>query len=246
MSIEVDRTLIKTWTNTFSDYLSSEAVPSKGITRQFNADDIRVFAYVSTYWEDDPDIENIRSGLNSNDHYEYPYNELIIQATPLFRDPPEDLDETWKNVVLFGGMAEFGDRFELANSYKLAGDKLVEAAIDNEEPFELICPIIYNYRHATELYLKETIGATTKGHDLLLLLQKFKTLLKNEYRIEAPEWFENIILVFHEFDSNSTTFRYGGSIKTDEIFVDIKHVKILMGWLAESFKKIKDHKLVVI
>ena len=58
--LDTDRDLIKKWAYLFSDYLEPEANPLKGTPRQFSAEDLRVFAYISYYWEDDPDIESIK------------------------------------------------------------------------------------------------------------------------------------------------------------------------------------------
>ena len=57
---EVDRNLVKTWAYHFSDYLGSGANPGKGLPRQFSADDLRVLAFISMYWEDQPDLEYIK------------------------------------------------------------------------------------------------------------------------------------------------------------------------------------------
>lgn len=89
---------------------------------------------------------------------------------------PEGIYETWRGIV-FGGEFELGDIFTTADSYKLAGDKLVEIAHENYEERELFQPAIYNYRHATELYLKAVIGEEI-NHNLKNLLQKFKAILK--------------------------------------------------------------------
>ncbi len=92
------------------------------------------------------------------------------------------------------------------------------------------------------LYLKATVVLRRKNHDLLWLLQEFKKLLKAEFDATLPEWFENIILAFNDFDPDSTTFRYGGFAflsKQGEVWVDLVHMKTLMGWLAESFQKIR-------
>ena len=235
---DVDRDLIKKWAYLFRDYLKPPANPPKGNSRQFCDEDLRVLAYISMYWEDDPDIESIRYGLNSEDYYEEIYNRFMTTITPFFRDPPEELNEDWRHGALIGGMAEFGDTFELADSYKLSGDMIVDAALSNDEAFELICPVIYNYRHAIELYMKATVVYRKKNHDLLWLLQEFKKLLKSEFNTTLPEWFEGVILVFNDFDPNGTTFRYGGS-SPGEVWVDIVHMKTLMGWMAESFQKIR-------
>jgi hypothetical protein len=239
---EVDRNLVKTWAYRFSDYLGPGANPGKGIPRQFSAEDLRVLAYISMYWEDQPDLESIKMCLNTGSHYEGLYDKLLISVTPLFQEPPENLDETWRHGTVIGGMAEIGDVFALAESYKLAGDTLVDAVLSTGETYELAYPVIYNYRHASELYLKATIGSEKKSHDLLWLLQEFRKLLKTEFDAALPEWFENVILAFNDFDPGSTTFRYGGFdsfLRHGEVWVDLPHVKTLMGWLAESFQNIR-------
>lgn len=71
-------------------------------------------------------------------------DELIKEITPLFIELPEDADETWTHGVLFDGLTEYTDGFILANSFKLAGDRLIETALENREgncfvrPFTII------------------------------------------------------------------------------------------------------------
>lgn len=50
-------------------------------------------------------------------------------------------------------------------------------------------------------------------HDLLL---KLKAVLKNEFTISTPEWFENIIEAFHYSDPNGESFGYGISVQKEE------------------------------
>ena len=240
--LKVDRNLVKTWAYHFSEYLGPQGNPAKGTSRIFTADDLRVLAYVFMYWEDEPDLEAIRIGLNTDSHFEEPYNHLVAMATPLFQEPPESLDETWRHGAIIGGMAEVGDAFTLAESYKLAGDMLVDAALSSAEAYELTYPVIYNYRHATELYLKSAVHRRKKNHDLLWLLKECKSIIKSEFNTDLPEWFEHIVIAFHDFDPCSTTFRYGGFgyvQNQGEMWVDLVHMKTLMGWLAESFQKIR-------
>src|SRR5260221_10763389 len=89
---KVDRDLVKTWAYHFSDYLGPRANPPKGLPRQFSVEDLRVLAYVSMYWEDQPDLEYIKIGLNRENHFEEPYDDLVRSVTPLFQEPAEDLD----------------------------------------------------------------------------------------------------------------------------------------------------------
>ncbi len=63
-------------------------------------------------------------------------------------------------------------------------------------------------------------------------------LVKAHFAAIIPEWFESIVLVFNDFDPDSTTFRYGGYLG-QEVWVDLTQMKTLMGWLAESFQKIR-------
>ena len=240
---EVDKKVIKDWAYFFSDYLSKNAVPPKGTEREFNTEDIRVFAYIMTLWEKKPDIKNIKMGLDSNSHFEdETIDNLLIEIMPFFIEPPENLDESWKHGVLFGGLAELGDTFYLANSYKLAGDKLIEFALSEEQPWNLFCPAIYNYRHATELYMKAIIGNSIRTHDLLILFNKLQELLKTEFNASTQEWFKNIIVTFNDFDPGGTTFRYGDDIIKDETFVDFRQLKTLVNWMAQAFKRIRKHQ----
>lgn len=239
--LNVDRDIIKTWALNFSEYVSAKANPPKGTPRVFCSTDISVFAYIFYYWEEEPDIESIKWGLNANEQMEYPFNEILPEITPIFIDPPEDLDENSLGNI-FGGMSEFGDIFYLANSYKLAGDVIVDSAIANRGQYEILCPAIYNYRHATELYLKATIGKTKKEHNLIPLLEKFKNLVKKEFNSDVPFWFEDIIISINDFDPFGTTFRYGGSIPNDEVYVDLRHVKKKMDSLSTTFQTIKKYR----
>lgn len=240
---KVENKVIKDWANKFSSYLTLSATPIKGAKRIFQLEDIRVMAYIYTYWEDNPDIENIKMGLNSNGHYE---NELIdnllVEITPFFIELPENIDETWKHGVLFSGLAQFGDTFLLANSYKLAGDRLIDIALENEEARELFCPAVYNYRHATELYIKAITGHYKQSHNLINLFDRFQKLLKAEYNSQVPAWFNNIIAAFNDLDPSGTTFRYGRNSDRDEIFIDFIQLKTLMGWMAISFQNIRKHQ----
>jgi hypothetical protein len=236
---KVERDTVKTWAYKFSEYLSSNANPPKGNVREFQIDDISVMAYIYTEWEGEPDIECIKIGLNSNSQFDNPQiDDLITSLIPIFLEPPENLDETWKHGVIFSGLASLVDMITFARSYKLAGDRLVEIALENEEAVDLFYPAMFNYRHSVELYLKVLTNKYPQSHDLKNLYDKLKDLLKSDFGINPPKWFENIILGFNEFDPGSTAFRYGGGHEKDEVFVDFIHLKTLMGWLSLYFQKI--------
>jgi len=241
--LKVNTSTVKTWAQTFSEYLSGDANPVKGNQRYFNLDDVRVLAYIYYYWEDQPDLEHIKIGLNSNSHYDHELiDDLILKLSPFAFDYHDEIDESWKHGVLFGGLSEFTDVFYLANSYKLAGDRLVDIALKNEESRNLFCPAIYNYRHATELYLKAIFGSSKQTHNLKTLFEKFKKIIKEKYNQDCPDWFTNIILTFDTFDPYGTAFRYGESTNSNEVFIDLIQMKTVMGWMSESFQNIRRHQ----
>jgi hypothetical protein len=241
--LQVEKELVKTWSYKFSENMSSTANPGKGIPRIFELEDLRVMGYILMYWEDDPDIESIKAGLNSNGHYEIDLiDNLISQVTPLFIEPPENIDDTWKHGIIFSGLSEVADMFELAKSYKLAGDRLIDIALENEEGRELFYPAIYNYRHATELYIKSIIGKYNRSHNFLYLFDRLKEKIKTEFDESIPEWFENIIIVFNDFDPEGTSFRYGGDFGMNEMFADFNQLKFSMNRIANSFKNIREHQ----
>lgn len=240
---KVNTSTIKKWAQTFPEYLSRDANPIKGTQRYFELDDIRVMSHIYYYWEDQPDLEHIKMGLNSNNHYDNELiDDLILKMSPFFFDYHDEMDELWNHGVLFNGLSNLSDTFYLANSYKLAGDRLVDIALKNEESWDLFCPAVYNYRHATELYLKAVIGSSKQTHNLMTLFEKFKKRIKEKYEQDCPEWFINIVLTFDTFDPYGTTFRYGGDTNSTEIFNDFIQMKTAMGWLAESFQNIRRHQ----
>jgi hypothetical protein len=241
--LKVDRNAITLWAYKFSEYLSAKANPGKGIKREFDLTDIRVMAYIYTLWENNPDIEHIKIGLNNNDQFENPdIANLLTSLTPLFIEPPENMDESWKHGVIISGLASLEDMLMFARSYKLAGDRLIEISLENEEAVDLMYPALFNYRHSIELYLKVITGKYKQTHDLLYLFTKLKELLKSEFNSNVPEWFENIVLKFNSYDPGGTTFRYGGGHENDEVFINFIQLKKIMGWLADSFQKILQRK----
>ncbi len=235
--LKVEKRLVKDWTYHFADYLNPGANPEKGKEREFTNDDICTFTYISFYWEEDPDLESIKYGLNGGDQFEHPFNKLAAEAMPIFREYSEEIPS--QNVWMIGGMVENQDILSLANSYKKSGDILVNIGVNDETNKELIYPAIYNYRHSIELYLKAILPKYKKKHSLKPLYFEFKKLLNENYQEEIPQWFKNIIFVFDEFDPRGTNFRYGNKSYKDELFINLSHIKLQMDWFSKSMNKIE-------
>ena len=235
--LAIEKQVIKNMAYHFKEYLNSNANPEKGKVREFTIKDICTLGYVYMYWEEDPDFENIRYGLNSNEQFKYPYSELFTEAKPIFREFSDELINS--NFWMIGGLVENTDKLILAKSYKKAGDSLINMGIDEEE-IDVIYPAIYNYRHATELYIKSLIKKEKETHDLKLLYGIIKEILIKKIGVKPPKWFENLIFAFHDFDPYGITFRYAIPIGKDEMFIDLVHIKKLMDWFDESIEKISE------
>ncbi|MFK7749287.1 MAG: hypothetical protein AB8B65_12900 [Kordia sp.] len=236
--LEIEKQVIKEMSYHFREYLNPNANPEKGTIREFTVNDIYALSYIYMYWEEEPDYKNISYGLNSYEHFEYPYSEISTEAKPIFREFSNELIDT--NVWMIGGMAECSDILMLAKSYKKAGDLLINIGIEDETERGIIYPVIYNYRHATELYLKSLIKKEKETHNLKLLYEIVRELLVKKVKVDPSKWFENLILAFDDFDPYGTTFRYAVPIKKDEMFIDLVHIKKLMSWFDESIVRIKN------
>lgn len=234
--LKVEKDLIKNWAYQFAEFLSPNANPKKGNEREFTVEDISTLTYISYYWEENPDFENIKFGLNGGDQFKNPFSKLAIETIPIFREYSNDI--LTKNVWMIGGMASNPHILALADSYKTAADILVDAGIEDIESNDLIYPAIFNYRHSTELYLKAFLSDYKNTHKLNDLYSKFKILIKDNFNEETPIWLENIIIAFDEFDPYGTSFRYGDKLYQNEIFVDLIHLKKMMDWLKISMNKI--------
>jgi hypothetical protein len=162
----VDRNQVKSWAYTFRDYLSGSANPPSGQPRQFTDEDLFVLMHAVMHWEPNPDIENIRTSLNHEEHME---NDLYVRTlrehTPILQDAPDWLDKVWTHGVFLngGGVDEY---LTLARSYRHTADTLLEAALKSNEPRDWAYPVLYAYRHTLELYLKMIGHVQERTHSL--------------------------------------------------------------------------------
>jgi hypothetical protein len=236
--LETDIDTVKKWCYLFQRYLSPQANPARCSSRIFTIEDIRVFCYVYMYWEEDPDIECIKIGLNSNSQYDnLLIDNTIMSITPLFIPIPTDIDESWRGVV-FGGEFELGDLFDSANSFKLAGDRLIEVGLKNYEQRELFQPAMYCYRHSLELYIKSIVGEEM-NHDLKYLFSKLIIFVKLNWSQVLPQWLHQVINSFDSVDPQSTGFRYGTNLSSEELYADLSYIKGTMEWATEIFTNIR-------
>jgi hypothetical protein len=219
---------LKTWAWLFKEHLTLGANPAKGSARAFTDSDVLALIHIAMHWEDQPDIEAIRAGLNGEDHLEVDeYREILHRNTPILQEPPDDLDETWRHGILLNGGAVNG-YLKLARNYKQSADALLDLALKSGEAPDPAYPVLFAYRHSLELYLKliGEIGELT--HSLkgcIRLVEK-----RHGQRIGSPirEW----IIEFDNIDPRGSAFRYADdqadTLKYAEYWVDFVQLKVAM------------------
>lgn len=140
-----------------------------------------------------------------------------------------------------------GERlYRLPSGYMRAGDLLADrAAIDGYDGRNIIYPALYCYRHAVELYLKQSIeasGAPCHGHDLNHLWQRFRGVVMDRQAIE-PDGLRatgDLVAELACADKRSDGFRYHSDSNSAPFHfarpIDIANLKVVMRRLEEFFE----------
>lgn len=202
---------VKRWAWIFKDYLSTAANPTKGKVRAYSDEDVLVLCYVGSEWEDDPDIDAIRIGLNLGNHREPVFIEHLYSHTPLLQEPPSNLDETWRHGILLNGGRRH-DCLELARIYREFADVTLRAALERDDLQGLAYPILFTYRHTLELYLKIIGEIDEVTHSLRRCLHLVEKRHKTKFGSPMREW----ILELEQMDPAGTAFRYADGLASNE------------------------------
>jgi hypothetical protein len=175
--------------------------------------------------------------------------------------------------VLFRPNDDFGTNARLAHwhdvervytkGYRRAALHLAVQVCDTQsEQDQLIYPIVYLYRHHTELVLKAVIDNANAllgkqdgkmlVHGLLGLWKKARPLLKDvcdlvdhpHYRVEDLEGVESYIRQLNRHDPDGQRFRYattkqGASLNTELKVINVRVFAILMEGLADYLECIE-------
>jgi len=230
----VDRDVVKNWAYHFKDYLSNCANPPKGEVRKFENEDIPILAYVYEHWEDEPDIESIKIGLNRGDYQESRYYEPLYFNSPIFQKLPDNLDGTWTHGILFCG-AKVGDSLAVAMAYKLAAITMIDAALKSNEAHEYDYPIFYLCRHVLELYLKILGEVSDWTHDLESCMRKVENKFNKKIKGMVRVWIEE----FAGIDKKGTAFRYDSDEASYvEFWIDLHQLKAVINELCRLFEAV--------
>jgi hypothetical protein len=165
----------------------------------------------------------------------------------IFVEPPEDVDETWVHGAMLGGMSGYDDQ-SLAHSYFVAGEMLIEKVLKSgERGQEVICPILYLYRHGIELHLKVLMKPAKLNHSISSLLDAFSLHVQSKYGEQVPTWLTDPVGQLAKFDPNSDLFRYGTTKKpevmqwlanTGEYWIDLRKLGKTMSLVEQAFIRV--------
>ncbi len=134
----------------------------------------------------------------------------MAKPSSIFQDPPEDVDETWTHGAMMGSGFSCDDEM-LARSYFAAATVLIAHVLSDhlEQGQDFLGPILFNYRHGIELYLKAIVKPGKRDHNLGSLLEGYCQHLREHYKEKPPKWVTLPISEFAQIDHGSGLFRYG-------------------------------------
>ena len=224
---DANSALVKRWASLFSEYLSRGANPPKGTVRAFSDNDVLALCYVWHEWEDEPDIESIKIGLNLGNHFETPFVEHLYLHTPLLQAPPDELDESWRHGILLCGSGRY-EYLELARNYRHVAESMLEQALNRDAMDGWAYPVLFAYRHTLELYLKIIGEIDEVTHSLQRCVHLVEKRRGENFSTTIRRW----ILELEEIDPAGTAFRYADSPLSSnpyaEHWFDFLHFKFAM------------------
>jgi HEPN domain-containing protein len=218
----VEREAVKKWASEFCEHLSAGANPPTGQVRTFNAHDLCALAMIAEHAKDGDEPDEIIPLLVEGIQHEEPWLSWAYQNAPLFRDPPDGLDENSYGAIL-GGMAS-RENFDVARSYWTAAKELLAVVKGSRrDPHELDYPILFLARHAIELCLKSLLKEPPEHHDI----RELARLAERDRGGQLPPWIAARLHDFGRIDLMSDYFRYGG-MAAGEYWVDFDHLEAVM------------------
>ena len=141
------------------------------------------------------------------------------------------------------------------DGYMKAGELLIDACEEHKpERYDLIYPIIFNYRHGIELAMKWVICHyghysnvqidDIEDHNLWKLWQTCKQIITEAgSEDEAISVVQQVIKDFHDLDKSAQAFRYAEDLRGDifdlpDRMIDIQNIKDVMEGVSNFFSAV--------
>jgi hypothetical protein len=247
---DIDESLVELWSDQFAEYLS-KPTNRKDEPRIYTQSDLKILAVIYDNHDASDDTTAASSGaylaLNSGSQDDKRYREFAYLNSPVFQEVPDEFEHPEPGVYS-AIIADIEPSWiDVARAYRLAADMIIDAALEKADEsvvfslHDVALPILFNYRHCIEVYLKTLTDYSHKpsrgkkkenGH----IIENLVESLREKYKpLKINDWIENLLNEWGDVDHGSTAFRYPGQIKGGEYWIDFYHLKAVMGILCDAF-----------
>jgi hypothetical protein len=166
---------------------------------------------------------------------------------PIFEDPPDDMEHRAGALLLnWDGNAGVAPS-EVSSAFRIAAERLLDAALAHNQSWEAAHPILFCYRHGLEVSLKSLVPGAPRDHGLAQLSAALQTRLVCRYPQEQLAWLSACIAEFDHVDPRSTAFRYADAVPTSrnpELWVDFHHLRATAATLFDALDRLRLDGLV--
>jgi hypothetical protein len=147
---------------------------------------------------------------------------------PIFEEPPDDIAlRAGALLVNWNGNAGIAAT-DVSAAFRVAAERLLDAALANNETWEAAYPILFCYRHGLEVSLKSLVPGAPRQHGLGELWAALLPRLAGQYPAGQLAWLSDRIAEFEHVDPRSTAFRYADAVpagRSPELWLDFHNLK---------------------
>jgi len=161
---------------------------------------------------------------------------------PIFEEPPDDMAlRAGALLVNWNGNAGVAAP-EVSSAFRVAAERLLDAALVNYETWEAAYPILFCYRHVLQVSLKSLMPGALRQQGLADLWAALLPRLADQYPAGQLAWLGNRIAEFEQVDPRSTAFRYADAVpvgRAPELWVDFHHLKTSAISLLDALDRLR-------
>lgn len=161
---------------------------------------------------------------------------------PIFEEPPDDMAlRAGALLVNWNGNAGVAAS-EVSSAFRVAAERLLDAALANNETWEAAYPILFCYRHGLEVRLKSLLPGEPRQHGLGELWAALLPRLAGQYPAGQLAWLSDRIAEFEQLDPRSTAFRYADAVpagRAPELWVDFHHLRDSAASLFDALDRLR-------
>lgn len=163
----------------------------------------------------------------------------------LFADPPDEPETLYGAMLVNYNGNTARDTYDMAMSYRTAAFRLLDKAGEHGEAWESVDPILFCFRLALELNLKDLHrGPRQRIHSLKHMADALHERLSVRYPPVQVDWLCDRIREFETVDPRSTAFRYDDAAPPStppELWVDFAKLQHIMNTVFEALDTIRRH-----